>query len=52
MRRPSFCWRNRPCRCSMPPWAIRLVLPVPELERAVHQAVEDDGLDLDELPQL
>ena len=41
-----------PLSVRMPPWAIRLVLPVPALERAVQQAAEDDGLDLDELPQL
>ena len=41
-----------PLAVRMPPWAIRLVLPVPALERAVQQAAEDDGLDLDELPQL
>ena len=41
-----------PLSVRMPPWAIRLVLTVPELEQAVRQAAEDDGLDLDELPQL
>lgn len=41
-----------PLAVRMPPWAIRLVLPVPALERVVQQAAEDDGLDLDELPQL
>ena len=38
-----------PLSVNVPPWAIRLVLTVPELERAA--AVEDET-DLDELPQL
>lgn len=37
-----------PLSVDFPPWAIRLVLTVPELERA---AMEDE-IDLDELPQL
>ena len=43
-----------PLSVKMPPWAIRLVLTVPELEKARREAMEQlpDELDLDELPQL
>ena len=43
-----------PLSVKMPPWAIRLVLTVPELEKARREAVEQlpEELDLDELPQL
>lgn len=39
---------------QVPPWAIRLVLDVPELEETVRQAAEEapDLIDLSELPQL
>ena len=36
----------------VPPWAIRLVLRLPDLERAVRAAEEEDGLDLSDLPEL
>ena len=37
---------------KMPPWAIRLVLTVPELEKARREAMEQlpDEIDLEELP--
>ena len=44
-----------PLAVRMPPWAIRLVVPTPALERAAREAAEQDGMDLidlDELPQL
>ena len=44
-----------PLSVKMPPWAIRLVVPTPALERAAREAAEQDGMDLidlDELPQL
>ena len=42
-----------PLSIKMPPWAIRLVVPTPALDRAAREAAElDDGIDLDELPQL
>lgn len=43
-----------PLSVKMPPWAIRLVLTVPELEKARQEAMEQlpDELDLEELPQL
>ena len=42
-----------PLSVKMPPWAIQLVVPTPSLERAAREAAElDDGIDLDELPQL
>jgi predicted metal-dependent peptidase len=43
-----------PISTQMPPWAIRLVLELPDLERAVQQAMEDypDEFDAAELPQL
>ncbi|WP_298016890.1 DUF2201 family putative metallopeptidase [uncultured Dysosmobacter sp.] len=41
-----------PMSVKMPPWAIRLVLDLPGLERAVREAAEEDLIDLDELPQL
>ena len=43
-----------PLSVKMPPWAIRLVLTVPELEKARREAMEQlpEELDLDELPQL
>ena len=39
---------------QVPPWAIRLVLDVPELEEAVRRVAEEepDLIDLSELPQL
>ena len=39
---------------KMPPWAIRLVLSVEDLERAAWETAEEfpDELDWDELPQL
>lgn len=39
-----------PLSVKTPPWAIRLVLEAPDLERAVEQLPEE--LDLDELPEL
>ena len=43
-----------PLSVQMPPWAIRLVLPLPDLGRAVEAAAEEfpDEIDWDELPQL
>ena len=41
-----------PLAVKMPPWAIRLVLDLPGLEKAVREAVEADEVDLEELPQL
>ena len=41
-----------PLAVKMPPWAIRLVLDLPGLERAVREAVEVDEIDLSELPEL
>lgn len=43
-----------PLSVKMPPWAIRLVLPIPDLDRAVKEAAEEfpNEIDLDELPQL
>ena len=43
-----------PISTRMPPWAIRLVLELPDLERAVKQTMEDypDEFDAAELPQL
>ena len=43
-----------PMSVKMPPWAIRLVLSVEDLERAVEKTAEEfpDELDWDELPQL
>ena len=41
-----------PLAVKMPPWAIRLVLDLPGLERAVREAAEADEIDLEELPQL
>ena len=43
-----------PMSVKMPPWAIRLVLSVEDLERAVRETAEEfpDELDWDELPQL
>lgn len=43
-----------PLSVPMPPWAIRLVLELPGLEKAAAQAAEDypDIIDWDELPQL
>lgn len=43
-----------PLSVRMPPWAIRLVLDLPGLERAARETAEElpDLIDLDELPQL
>ena len=43
-----------PLSVKMPPWAIRLVLDLPGLERAKQEAAEEypDMIDWDELPQL
>ena len=43
-----------PLSVKIPPWAIRLVLTVEDLERAVEKTAEEfpDELDWDELPQL
>ena len=43
-----------PLSVKMPPWAIRLVLDLPGLEKAVRETAEEtpDLVDLDELPQL
>ena len=43
-----------PMSVQMPPWAIRLVLSLPDLGRAVEAAAEEfpDEIDWDELPQL
>ena len=43
-----------PLSVKLPPWAIRLVLTIPGLERAVRETAEEfpDEIDLDELPQL
>mgnify|MGYP002693387310 CR=1 FL=1 len=43
-----------PMSVSFPPWAIRLVLDLPGLEKAVRETAEElpDLIDLDELPQL
>nr|WP_325297460.1 VWA-like domain-containing protein [uncultured Dysosmobacter sp.] len=43
-----------PMSVKMPPWAIRLVLDLPGLEKAVRETAEElpDLIDLDELPQL
>lgn len=41
-----------PLSVKMPPWAIRLVLTVPALEKARREADLPDELDLEELPQL
>lgn len=42
-----------PMSVQMPPWAIRLVLDLPGLERAVREASElPDMIDLSELPEL
>ncbi len=41
-----------PMSVKMPPWAIRLVLDLPGLERAVRETAEEDLIALDELPQL
>ena len=42
-----------PLSVRMPPWAIRLVLELPDLERAAREAVVDlpDEIDWDELPR-
>jgi len=42
-----------PLSVRMPPWAIRLVLELPDLERAAREAVLDlpDEIDWDELPR-
>ena len=42
-----------PLSVKMPPWAIRLVLEEPDLERAARQAAEamDDEIDWEELPR-
>lgn len=43
-----------PMSIKFPPWAIRLVLDLPGLEKAVRETAEEtpDLMDLDELPQL
>ena len=43
-----------PLSVKLPPWAIRLVLTIPALERARQELPTEvlDELDLDELPQL
>ena len=43
-----------PLSVKMPPWAIRLVVDLPGLEKAVRETAEEtpDLIDLDELPQL
>ena len=43
-----------PLSVKMPPWAIRLVLSLPDLERAVRETAAEfpDEIDLSELPQL
>ena len=41
-----------PISFKMPPWAIRLVLALPGLEKAVRETAEEYGIDLEELPQL
>ena len=41
-----------PMSVRVPPWAIRLVLDLPGLERAVREAADLDGLEIDDLPQL
>ena len=43
-----------PLSFQIPPWAIRLVLDLPGLEKAVRETAEElpDLIDLDELPQL
>lgn len=43
-----------PMSVKFPPWAIRLMLDLPGLERAAREAAEElpDLIDLDELPQL
>ena len=41
-----------PLSVKIPPWAIRLVLDLPGLERAVREAADLDGLEIDDLPQL
>ena len=43
-----------PMSVKIPPWAIRLVLDLPGLEKAKQEAAEEypDMIDWDELPQL
>lgn len=43
-----------PLSVKLPPWAIRLVLSLPELEKAVRETAEEtpELINLDELPQL
>lgn len=41
-----------PMSVRVPPWAIRLVLDLPGLERAVREAAELEMIDLAELPEL
>lgn len=41
-----------PISYQMPPWAIRLVLDLPGLEKAVRETAEEYEMDLEELPQL
>ena len=41
-----------PLSVKMPPWAIRLVLDAPGLEKALRDADEADEIDLEEVPQL
>ena len=41
-----------PISVQMPPWAIRLVLDLPGLEKAVEEIPEEYEIDLENLPQL
>jgi len=41
-----------PLSVQMPPWAIRLVLDLPGLEKAVEEIPEEYEIDLENLPQL
>lgn len=58
MKRPPYetafvMLRQPPASVQMPPWAIRLVLELPDLEKAIRETPElDDEIDWDELPQL
>ena len=41
-----------PLSVTMPPWAIRLILTLPGLERAVQEASELDDFPADAMPEL